>query len=133
VVLLTAVQGPTLPFVARLLRIGEGVTSVDLDVESSPLGALDADVIHVKVGPTSRLHGVELFELRLPAKANVTLVVREGEAFVPTPTTTLRHGDDLIVVSAASVRRAAEQRLKEVSDRGRLAGWKSSTGRTGES
>jgi cell volume regulation protein A len=125
VVLFTLVQGPTLPFVARALRIGEGVTAVDLDVESSPLGALDADVIHVRVGPTSRLHGVELFELRLPSKANVTLVVRGGEAFVPGPTTALRHGDDLIVVTAASVREAAERRLRQVSAQGRLAGWPS--------
>jgi potassium/hydrogen antiporter len=125
VVLFTAVQGPTLPTVARWLRVGEGVATVDLDVESSPLGALDADVIHVRVGPTSRLHGVELFELRLPAKANVTLVVRDGEAFVPGPTTSLRHGDDLIVVAAASVRGTAERRLKAVSERGRLADWPS--------
>ena len=123
VVLLTAVQGPTLPFMARLLRIGAGVTAVDLDVESSPLGALDADVIHVKVGPTSLLHGVEVFELRLPDSANVTLVVRGDESFVPGPTTPLRHGDDLIVVTAAAVRAVAERRLREVSDHGRLAGW----------
>jgi potassium/hydrogen antiporter len=128
VVLFTAVQGPTLPLVARLLRVGSGVAAVDLDVESSPLGALDADVIHVRIGPTSRLHGVELFELRLPAAANVTLVVRHGEAFVPGPTTTLHHGDDLIVVAAAPVREAAERRLREVSDQGRLAGWRTSAG-----
>jgi len=133
VVLLTAVQGPTLPLVARWLRIGAGVTAVDLDVDSSPLGALNADVIHVKVGPTSRLHGVEVFELRLPVNANVTLVVRGEEAFVPGPTTTLRHGDDLIVVTAAAVRGAAVQRLRQVSDRGRLAGWSRPPGRTGES
>jgi len=123
VVLFTAVQGPTLPLVARLLRVGSGVAAVDLDVESSPLGALAADVVHVRIGPTSRLHGVELFELRLPADANVTLVVRDGAGFVPSPRTTLRHGDDLIVVAAAPVRREAERRLRAVSDRGRLADW----------
>ncbi|HEY6796839.1 MAG TPA: potassium/proton antiporter [Kineosporiaceae bacterium] len=123
VVLFTALQGPTLPLVARRLGISTGVVAVDLDVESSPLGALDADVIHVRIGPTSRLHGVELFELRLPPQANVTLVVRDGVAFVPGPTTSLRHGDDLIVVAAAPVRIAAEERLRVVSESGRLAGW----------
>ena len=34
-------------------------------------------------GPGSRLAGVRVFELRLPEGANVTLVVREGESFVP--------------------------------------------------
>jgi cell volume regulation protein A len=123
VVVFTAVQGPTLPAMARLLRIGSDVVAVDLDLDSSPLGALDADVIHVKIGTSSRLHGVELFELRLPSRANVTLVVRDGEAFVPGPHTPLRHGDDLIVVAAAAVRELAERRLLAVSAGGKLAGW----------
>lgn len=123
VVLFTLAQGPTLPWVARLLRIGSEVSTVGLDVESSPLGALDADVVHVRVGPRSRLHGVEIFELRLPEGSNITLVIRAGRAFVPDPRTALRHGDDLIVVAAAAVRGAAERRLQEVSTGGKLAGW----------
>jgi cell volume regulation protein A len=83
VVVLTLVQGPTLPWAARRLRLAGSVTTVGLDVESSPLGALDADVLTVRIGPESALHGVELFELRLPERANVTLVVRDGEPFVP--------------------------------------------------
>ncbi len=123
VVVYTLVQGPTLPWVARRLRLGSDVVSVGLDVESSPLGALDADVLQVRVGPQSRLHGVEVFELRLPERANITLVVRDGTAFVPDPRTMLRHGDDLIVVTTADVRDEAERRLTEVSAGGKLAGW----------
>ncbi|MBL8932778.1 MAG: potassium/proton antiporter [Kineosporiaceae bacterium] len=123
VVVFTLVQGPALPWVARRLGLTAELETTDLDVESSPLGTLDADVIQIRVGPTSRLHGVEVFELRLPARANVTLVIRDGEPFVPGPTTSLRHGDDLIVVSAASVRAAAVQRLLDVSRDGKLAGW----------
>ncbi len=123
VVVFTLVQGPALPWVARRLGLAAELEATDLDVESSPLGTLDADVIQVHVGPTSRLHGVELFELRLPPRANVTLVVRGDQPFVPGPTTSLRHGDDLIVVSAAEVRAAAVQRLVDVSRDGKLAGW----------
>jgi potassium/hydrogen antiporter len=125
VVVLTLVQGPTLPWVARRLRLAGSVTTVGLDVESSPLGALDADVLTVRIGPESALHGVEIFELRLPVRANVTLVIRDGEPFVPTPRSTLRHGDELIVVAAASARDAVERRLREVSAGGKLAGWRS--------
>jgi cell volume regulation protein A len=117
---------------ARRLGIGSEVSAVELDVESSPLGALDADVIHVRIGPTSRLHGVEIFELRMPDRANITLVVRGDEAFVPGPTTMLRHGDDLIVVAAGAVRDAAERRLREVSRGGKLAGWRPHPRRPGE-
>jgi cell volume regulation protein A len=123
VVVFTLVQGPALPWVARRLGLADGLSATDLDVESSPLGALDADVIQVRIGSASRLHGVEVFELRLPARANVTLISRGGEQFVPGPSTVLRHGDDLIVVAAAAVRSRAERRLEEVSRGGKLAGW----------
>jgi cell volume regulation protein A len=126
VVVLTLVQGPTLPWAARRLGLAGSVMTVGLDVESSPLGALDADVLTVRIGPESALHGVELFELRLPEHANVTLVVRDGEPFVPTPRSSLRHGDELIVVTAAAARDEVERRLREVSAGGKLAGWRPS-------
>jgi potassium/hydrogen antiporter len=123
VVIFTLIQGPSLPGVARRLRLSEALSAVDLDVESSPLGTLGADVLQVKVGPTSRLHGVEVFELRLPPGANITLVVRDAGSFVPSPQTILRHGDDLIVVTPSTVRQATEDRLREVSAGGKLARW----------
>lgn len=125
VVVFTLVQAPTLPLVASWLRL-RGDEPVDLEVESSPLGAIGAQVMQVAVGPTSRLHGVGLFELRLPQGANVTLVVRDGEASVPESRTVLRHGDTLIVVSTSAVRGATERRLHDISRHGRLAQWRRS-------
>ena len=122
VVVFTLVQAPTLPAVARWLRL-RGDEALDLDVESSPLGAFSAEVLQVRIGPTSRMHGVEVFELRLPAGADVTLVVRDGEAFVPDRRTSLRRGDDLLVVASAAARDATERRLRAVSRGGRLAQW----------
>ena len=75
------------------------------------------------VGATSRLHGVEVFELRLPPGANVTMVVRGGQGFVPSPNTALRHGDQLLIVATAETRLAAETRVRQISQEGRLAGW----------
>ncbi len=123
VIIFTLVQAPTLPWVARRLGLAESVRSVDLDVETTPLETMGADVIQVTVGERSRLHGVELFELRLPPGANVTLVVRDGKGFVPEGRTVLRHGDQLLVVSTADVRHKAEQRIRDVDEGGRLAGW----------
>ena len=85
VVVFTIVQAPTLPWVARRLGLTEQVHSVDVDLESTSLMEIGADVIQVTVGAESRLHGVAVFELRLPKGANVTLVVRGGEGFVPEP------------------------------------------------
>jgi cell volume regulation protein A len=123
VVLFTLVQAPALPWMARRLGISADLSTIGLDVESAPLGALDADVMLIRVGPTSRLHGVELFELRLPEGSNITLVIRDGRTFVPGPRTALRHGDDLILVTAAAVRGPTEKRLQEISSAGKLAGW----------
>lgn len=122
VVAFTLVQAPTLPWLARRLGISEPAVR-DLEVESSPLEEIGADVLQVKVGPTSHLHGLEVFELRLPEGAEVSLVVRDGRARVPDRTTTLRHGDDLLVVAVAGAREATEDRLHALSQRGRLAGW----------
>jgi cell volume regulation protein A len=123
VVIFTLVQAPTLPWLARTLRLGGGVSTRDIDVEVSPLSELQADVLQVSVGEDSKLHGVEVFELRLPAGSHVTMVVRDGQGFVPSPSTVLRHGDSLLVVTTAGVRAEAERRIRLVSRRGRLAGW----------
>jgi len=123
VVIFTIVQAPTLPWVARRLGLAESVQQVELSVESTPLERIDADIIEVTIGEDSRLHGVEVFELRLPPGANVTLIVQDGKATVPTPQTKLKHGDQLLIVTTADVRRATEARLRAVDRGGRLAGW----------
>ncbi|WP_432482816.1 potassium/proton antiporter [Kineococcus esterisolvens] len=124
VVVFTLLQAPTLQPLARRLGLVPTAATADLDVEVSPLGALSADVVQVRVGPGSRLHGVEVFELRLPAGANVTLVFRDGATFVPGARTVLRRGDEVLVVTGAAERAAVEERLQQVSRHGKLAGWR---------
>ncbi|WP_068402740.1 potassium/proton antiporter [Kribbia dieselivorans] len=123
VVIFTLVQGPTLPWLARRLGLTEETHTLDIAVDSTPLEELDAELFEIEIGPRSRLHGVEVFELRLPKGANITLVVRDGQSFVPQPGTVLRTGDRLLAVSTAAARDVMERRIREVSDNGRLAGW----------
>ena len=123
VVIFTLVQGPTLPWVARRLGVTDTDRALDLEVDSTPLEEIGADILQMSVGITSKLHGVEVFELRLPPGANVTLIVRGGNGFVPSPQTPLRHGDQLLIVATAQTRDAAENRVRQVSKHGRLAGW----------
>jgi len=137
VVVFTLIQGPTLPWLAKRLRITEEGKATELGVEAAPLEELKADLLQVKVPEDSRLAGVEVFELRLPPGAQITLVLREVHAaegkrerksFVPSPTTVLQGGDELLVVTTAADRETAERRLRAVSRRGRLAGWFGETG-----
>jgi cell volume regulation protein A len=123
VVVFTLVQAPTLPWMVRRLDVADAVDTRDVDVEAAPLGELDADVMQVRIGPESLMHGLEVFELRLPTGANLTLVVREGSSFVPGPRTVLRHGDQLLVIVPTSLRARTEARLHAVSVGGRLAVW----------
>lgn len=123
VVVFTLLQAPTLPLVARRLGLDRGETR-PLEVESSPLGAIGADLLTARIGPGSHLAGVEVFELRLPDGAQVTLLIRDGAPVVPGPRTVLRHGDDLVVVTVEGCRDATMRRLHDVSESGRLARWR---------
>lgn len=123
VVVYTLIQGPTLPWLARKLRLGDSSEAADLGIESAPLERLQGHLLSVAIPGESRMHGVEVAELRLPTGSAVTLVVRDGESFVPLPTTVLRRGDELLVVATDPVRDAAEKRLRAVGHGGKLASW----------
>ncbi|MEV6649275.1 potassium/proton antiporter [Streptomyces sp. NPDC051219] len=123
VVVYTLAQGPTLPWLARKLNLGVPDTAADLGIESAPLERLRGHLLSVAIPQKSKMHGVEVSELRLPPGAAVTLVVREGKSFVPGPATVLRRGDELLVVATDPVRDAAEARLRAVGQGGKLAGW----------
>ncbi|WP_434590827.1 potassium/proton antiporter [Streptomyces sp. A5-4] len=124
VVVYTLVQGPTLPWLATRLRLGDTEPgAADLGIESAPLERLRGHLLSVAIPAKSRMHGVEVAELRLPHGAAVTLVVRDGTSFVPLPTTVLRRGDELLVVATDPVRDAAERRLRAVGQGGKLADW----------
>jgi potassium/hydrogen antiporter len=119
----TLLQGPTLPWLARALGVTDSDASREIDVEAAPLEELHADLLTIRIPPESRLDGVEIFELRLPPGAAVTLVVREGRSFVPEHDTRLQAGDELLVVATSDARGQAERRLRAISRRGKLAGW----------
>ncbi len=128
VVVFTVVQGESLPWMARRLGIATPVTPRDVEVESAPLGELDADLMQMTVPAGSRLHGVYLPELRLPEDAAVVLIVRDGHSFVPDETTRLMRGDQALLVAARRSRAEAERRLRAVSRAGRLAAWRGEQG-----
>ena len=92
-------------------------------VAAAPLHPRDAELLTLMIPSDSRLHGVTVFELRLPAPTVVSLMIRRGRAFVPDRETILMRGDELLIVTTTSEREATERRLRAVSRRGRLARW----------
>jgi cell volume regulation protein A len=84
------------------------------------LDRLGAVLLRFEVEESSRLAGVEVDELRLPAGSSVSLVTR---GLVPGGTTVLRTGDHVLVVAARDQVGVVEERLRAVSRSGRLARW----------
>ncbi len=123
VVIYTLLTGPTLPLVARWLGVEQRHEPRDIDLEAAPLERIAADLLQVTVTPRSRLHGVEVGELRLPVGASVSMLIRAGEPLVPERRTVIKRGDDLLVVTPRKLREATERRLRDVSVGGRLARW----------
>jgi cell volume regulation protein A len=123
VVIYTMLTGPTLPLVAKVLKVARRSEPRGLEVEVAPLERVAADLLQVTISPASRMHGVEVGELRLPVGASVSLVIRAGQILVPERRTVLRHGDDLLVVTPRKLREETEERLRQVSSSGRLAQW----------
>jgi cell volume regulation protein A len=128
VVLLTVVQGITLPLVVRWLGLSRPEQGREMEVDAAALDDMHAELLQIRVPRPSRLHGVYLSELRLPSGAVVSLVVRDGKGFTPQLTTRLEEGDQLLVVTTAGNRDRAEQRIRAVHRAGRLARWRGESG-----
>ena len=123
VMIFTLLTAPSLPSIARVLGVAHAGEPRDLEVEAAPLERIAADLLQVTITRRSRLHGVEVGELRLPVGALVALIVRDGHTMVPAGRTVLRRGDDLLVVTPRRLREETEDRLRAVSRAGRLAKW----------
>ncbi|GAA4724779.1 potassium/proton antiporter [Nocardioides endophyticus] len=123
VVIYTLLTGPTLPHVARVLKVARPSEPRGLEVEAAPLERIAADLLQVTISPVSQMHGVEVGELRLPQGSSVSMVIRDGRTIIPEHRTVLRHGDDLLVVTPRKLREKTEERLRQVSAHGRLAQW----------
>jgi potassium/hydrogen antiporter len=121
VVVFTLVQSPALAPLAKRLRLVAPSAAHELEVEAAPLDEILADLVTVSVPSRSKLHGVEVWELRLPPTAALAFVVRGGQGFVPDRDTRLLEGDDLLIVTARDERDAVERRLHAIGRSGRLA------------
>jgi len=102
--------------------------SLDMDVGTSQLYRLGAELLQVRVKPGSRLHGVAVSELRLPPTTTLGLLVRDGHTSAPQHGTQLQTDDVLLLFTDPGQRLAAEQRIRAVHRSGRLARWHGDTG-----
>ncbi len=105
VVLLSAViQGGTLPWVARLLKLEvPPAPEPPLSLEITSLRDVDAEIVEYLVHEEVRAAGHTLRELALPEGAVVAMVVRGKTLITPRGSTEMKVGDHVfIVVNGAS-------------------------------
>ena len=121
VVVFTLLQGPTLPWAARRLKVITPAEPMEIDVEAAPLEAIPADLLQAQIPPG--LQAARRGDRRAAA-------ARRGERGpdrprLPRVRPRSRHhaagtADRLLVVAAAGVRERTERRLRAVSRGGRL-------------
>lgn len=128
VLILTLVQTPALPWVARRIGVAVPQSAGELDVDSAPLDGVNAVMLGLSVPADSHLVGVFVREIGLPQPAAVSLVVRDGVALVAEGETRVRAGDQIVVVTTPQARAATERRLRALSRQGRLAVWRGDEG-----
>jgi cell volume regulation protein A len=128
VIVLTIVQGSTLPLIARWLGLSKAGQTREVDVDAAPLDELGAVLLTFTVPAGSKMHGVYLSELRLPVGATVSLLVRGGVGHTPAPSTRVQELDQLLVVATEQVRTDTERRIRAVDRAGRFARWRGETG-----
>ena len=128
VLVLTLVQTPLLPWATAKLGVAVTPEPGELDVDSAPMDGMNAIMLGLEVPADSRLNGVFVRELGLPAGSALSMVIRDGGAIVPDAETRLRPGDQLVVVSTESGRAETEKRLRALSRHGRLARWQGDRG-----
>ena len=105
------VQGTTIPFAARTLRV-DVPTIPDRSPSIPPLAPrTDSSLVTVEVAPKSAAAGARIVELRdWPREALILVLYRGTEFFVPSGSTQLAAGDRLIVLAS----KATVDRIREV-------------------
>jgi potassium/hydrogen antiporter len=118
-VVLTSVllQGPSIPLVARWLRVAGPSKSDRSDpIEPGPAGGFHRQLRELSIQPGSPFEGKRIVELNLPEEFLVVLIDRNEDFVVPSGGSEIRSGDRLLVISDE----VAFQRVRRSSEPGQL-------------
>lgn len=128
VVAFTVLQAPTLPWVARRLKLIDPGRAADVEIEIAALDRVGAELVQIRIPPGNHLAGLFINELRLPPDVSVSLIVRGPSTFTPGPSERVKVGDELLIVTPTDRREATLARVRALGRRGRLARWRGESG-----
>jgi cell volume regulation protein A len=107
----TLLQGASLPFVAKWLRVDAPVVRKPVyPIEYTPVRGFKNKLREFPIPPGSPFAGKTIVELALPPEFLIILIAREQEFIIPTGGATLLAGDTLIVLSDKDSFEQAESR-----------------------
>lgn len=116
VVAYTAIQAPSLPFVARLLGLTDVAPSTAVQIEPAPMDEQRADLIKITLSGPSLLTQLPLRDIQFPEHSQISLVMRGDESFVPSGKTRLQNADQLLVVIPAEHEGQVREFFRRLSD-----------------
>lgn len=94
------VQGPTIPLVARLLRVDAPMgRRRALPLEFDPSAGMRSDLVEIEVPARSAVEGKQIVEMGLPPNTLVVLIGRREDYVVPRGRTVLLAGDRLLTLA----------------------------------
>lgn len=108
------IQGPTLPLVARLLKVTSPVKEkTRYPIELEPAADTKAALEEVEIEEKDYAMGKRVHELGLPDDVLITLINREGKFMVPRGTTEITADDKLLILSSKESADYVRQLLKK--------------------
>lgn len=113
------VQGTTLPWVARWLRVSDNLAPKPrYPLEFVASGKSRSDMVEVLVPPDSRAVGRQLVELGLPPEVLVVIIHRHGDFIVPRGATVIEAEDTLLVLANKTQLAGVSQCLQQTAPPG---------------
>jgi cell volume regulation protein A len=98
-----AIQGTSIPLVARWLRVDVPIAAPERELEDALGGSPRGRLEEIRVGPRSPAVGRRILELGFPSGALIVLLKRGDEAMIPDGGTALHEGDRLVVLADEEV------------------------------
>jgi len=116
-VVLTSVllQGPSIPFVARLLGVDAPIQTRQIfPLEPNSVEGFRNQLKEMAIPAGSPFEGKAIVELGLPEKFLIILIAREKDFLIPSGGTVLLPGDTLLVISDQDDFQAVAERVKNI-------------------
>jgi cell volume regulation protein A len=100
VVLSVLLQGPSIPWAAKLLKVDEPLQpATRYPIEFEETAKLDSRLVEIVVPKGCPASGKKILELGLPDAALVVLISRDGQFLVPRGSTSIADGDRLLLLA----------------------------------